>query len=129
MRGRVEIFATAWYEAERDRLEKRDQNRVEGRLTTLRRKAWQDAVADQTVRHLREGIFELRVPGRGAAFRVLFFLAPGHPLRLVVLTACVAKSVMKKRQRMDSEIQRSMDRRAWWLEEQRRQGKQSHGEL
>lgn len=126
MSERVEIVATPWYEAERERLGKEDQDRVERRLTLLRDKRWGDALRDETVKHLREGIYEVRVLGRGSAFRLLFFLAPGRSPRLVVLTTCVAKSVVKKRQRMDAEIQRAMDRRGWWLEEQLKKKQESH---
>ena len=78
-------------------------------------------MADQRVKHLSDGIYELRVLGRGAAYRALFFVAPGIAARVVVLTTCAAKSLMKKRAAMDAEIRRARDRRAWWMQRQKKE--------
>ena len=83
-------------------------------------KGWAAATADQSVRHLREGIHELRILGKGASFRVLFFLVPGRSPRVVVLTTCASKSEMKKRKRFEAELQRAKTRRDLWLKQQRK---------
>lgn len=72
------------------------------------------------MKHLRDGIYELRVLGTGAAYRLLFFVMPGRSPRVVVLTTCASKSVMQKRQRMEAEIDRASSRRAEWLEQQQK---------
>jgi hypothetical protein len=38
----------------------------------------------------------------------------------VVLTACLAKAKLKKRHRMDAELERAKNRRTAWLEQQRK---------
>ena len=114
----IEVIATSWYDAEFAALAPEHRTRIEKRLDTFRRKGWREAMTDHSVVHLRDGIFELRILGRGAAFRVLFFVAPGRSPHLVVLTTAAAKSVLKKRQRLDAEIERARHRRALWLEQQ-----------
>lgn len=74
-------------------------------------------MADRTIVALRDGIYELRVLGRGAAFRILFFVVPGRSPRLVVLTSVVATSVMKKKHRNDAELERAKQLRELWLEQ------------
>lgn len=121
MRDAVEIVTTSWYDAELRQLPLRDQDRIVDRLKVFGQKGWRQAMEDATVKHLRDGIHELRVLGRGAAFRVLFFVVPGRSPRVIVLTTCAAKSLMKKRSAMDAEIRRAVDRRAWWLEQQKKE--------
>lgn len=112
------VVVTEWFFEEVSALSGPDRDRVHRGLERLVRKGWSAAIADATVKHLRDGIHELRIMGRGAAFRVLFFLVPGRSPRVVVLTTCAAKSVMKKRQRMDAEVERAKWRRAVWMDQQ-----------
>lgn len=124
----LEVVTTEWYKADLLTLPQDDQDRVVARLRLLSRKGWGHAMADQTVKHLRDGIHELRVLGHGAAFRVLFFLAPGRAPRVVVLTACVTKSEMQKRKRLDAQLERAMRCRAVWLaQQQNRNPEDGHG--
>lgn len=122
MSDTLDVVPTRWYEAELLALSNEDQARVERRVAMLRRRGWKDSVTDRSIKHLRDGIHELRVLGRGAAFRVLFFVVPGRSPRVVVLTACAAKSLLKKRARLDAEIERAKSRRAAWLNENRKEG-------
>jgi phage-related protein len=115
----LEIVATPWYDAELSALPDPAQARVETQLERLRERTWESAITDQRIKRLQHGIYELRILGHGAAYRVLFFVAPGRSPRMLVLTTCVAKSMMKKRHRLDTEIHRAVDRRAWWLEQQK----------
>lgn len=127
MGDQVEVVTTPWYDADLRELPEYDQRRIADRLKAFARKGWRYAIGDQTVKHLRDGIHEVRVLGRGAAFRVLFFIVPGRSPRVVVLTTCAAKSVMKKRQRLDAEIERARARRAWWLEQQKKEEDDERG--
>lgn len=90
-------------------------------------KGWCAAMGNETIKPLRDGIYELRVLGRGAAFRLLFFVVPGLSPRMVVLTTCASKSDMLKRQRMEAEIDRAIQRRAAWME-QRNEDEEEHDE-
>lgn len=119
MSDELEIVPTPWFVSEVRALQGEDRVRIDRKLALFVQKGWSGAMADGTVKHLRDGIHELRVLGHGAAFRLLFFLMPGRTPRVVVLTSCAAKSVMKKRQRMDAEVERASNRRAWWLEQQK----------
>ena len=127
MSDSLEVVPTQWYESELMALPGPAQTRVERKVNALRQKGWDLAVKDQTIKHLRDGIHELRVLGHGAAFRVLFFVVPGRSPRLVVLTACPAKSAMKKHSRMDAEIERAVLRRALWLEQQKKNKENDDG--
>lgn len=127
MRDEVEIVTTPWYDAELLALPGPDKERVERQLKGLGATGWGRSMADQRIKHLRDGIHEVRILGRGAAYRVLFFVAPGRAARLVVLTTCAAKSLMKKRYAMDAEIRRALDRRAWWMEQQKQEEKDERG--
>jgi putative component of toxin-antitoxin plasmid stabilization module len=98
-------------------LPKRERRRVNERLKALGRKGWNAALADGTIKHLRDGIWEVRVLGTGAAYRLLFFPAPERAMRLVVVTTCAAKSVLTKRTRMEREIDRAISRRDQWIEQ------------
>ncbi len=118
MTDRLEVVSTPWYETELLALPRPDRDRVERRLKGLSARGWRRSIADQRIKHLRDGIHELRVLGRGSAYRLLFFVIPGRDARVVVLTTCAAKSLMKKRAAMDAAIQRALDRRAWWIEQQ-----------
>ncbi|HEX2076689.1 MAG TPA: type II toxin-antitoxin system RelE/ParE family toxin [Longimicrobium sp.] len=120
MSDALEVETTEWFEEEVLALPGPDQNRINRRLRGLPRKGWNAAIRDGTVSPLRDGIHELRIMGRGSAYRILFFLMPGRTPRLVVLTTCATKELMKKRQRMDAEIERAKWRRALWMEQQKR---------
>ncbi|HEY0019739.1 MAG TPA: type II toxin-antitoxin system RelE/ParE family toxin [Longimicrobium sp.] len=118
----LEVVPTVWYMAEVRALARKERDRIDRKLISLARKGWSAAVADLSVKHLRDGIYEFRILGRGAAFRILFFLAPGRSPRLVVLTTCASKSVMQKKLRLDTEVERAAGRRMAWLEQQRKGG-------
>jgi putative component of toxin-antitoxin plasmid stabilization module len=75
---------------------------------------------NRDVVELEDGIWELRVVGRGSAFRCLCFLDARARDRVVVLTACVAKASIKKRHVMTTEVQRAKVRRGLYLEQERR---------
>ncbi len=124
----LEVVATEWYKFDLATLPQEDQDRVSARLVSLSRKGWRQAMADQTVKHLRDGIHEVRVLGHGAAFRVLFFLAPGRSPRVVVLTACVAKSEMQKRKRLDAQVDRAMRLRAAWRAQQQNRDQEENAD-
>lgn len=116
----VEVVYSSWYNAELETLMDGHRERVERKIDVFVEKGWRSSVRDRTVAPLQDGIYELRILGRGAAFRVLFFLIPGTSPRVVVLTACVAKAVLKKRQRLDAELERAKHRRTVWLEQERK---------
>jgi hypothetical protein len=114
----IEVVVTDSYEADLALLPRIDQLRVTRKVDSLRRKTWNGAMGDRSVAPLMDGIYEVRVLGRGAAYRLLFFLAPGRSPRAVVLTACIAKGLMKKKAALNAEIARAKARRQDWLEEQ-----------
>ncbi|HEX6372969.1 MAG TPA: type II toxin-antitoxin system RelE/ParE family toxin [Longimicrobium sp.] len=122
MNDSLELVPTPWFIGEVRALQQEDRERIDRRLSDFARKGWTDSVADGSVKHLRDGIHELRILGRGAAFRLLFFLMPGRSPRVVVLSTCAAKAVMKKPKRMEAEIERAKDRRARWLQQQNKRG-------
>lgn len=118
MSDAVEVVLTDWYVGDLATLPDRDRVRVERKLRMLPKKKWSESLADGSVAPLKDGIYEVRVLGRGAAYRVLFFIVPGRVPRLVVMTACIAKSVMNKRASLNAEIARAKTRQARWLQEQ-----------
>lgn len=120
MSDRIEVEYTAWYNAEFAELPGDQQGRIQQRIRAMLAKGWNRAMADRTIAPLRDGIHELRIVGTGPAYRILFFVMPGRAPRLVVLTACVAKSLMTKRQRLDAELKRASERRTVWIAEQRK---------
>ena len=120
MSDRIEVAYSSWYNAEVAALPDEQGVWIEQRVRAMLAKGWRRSMADRTVAPLRDGIYELRVLGTGPAYRVLFFIMPGRSPRMVVLTACVAKSVMIKRQRLDTELKRASERRAAWIAEQRK---------
>jgi putative component of toxin-antitoxin plasmid stabilization module len=123
MSEHFELVPTSWYMAEVGALAREQRVRIDRTLVAFANKGWAAAMADQTIKHLRDGIHELRVLGTGPAFRVLFFVVPGRAPRVVVLTTCASKSVMQKRQRMNAELERARNRRAAWLEQQKQRGR------
>lgn len=116
MSDSLEVVASAWFRREFGELQKEQRNRINRKLSELAEKGWSAAMADQTIKHLHDGIYEVRVLGR-PAFRLLFFVVPGRRPRVVVLTTCAAKSLMKKRQRLTAEVERAKSRRAAWTAE------------
>jgi hypothetical protein len=118
MRDEVRIVYTRWYNADLKRLPESSQAIIEKTIALLEEKGWEKALIARLIAPLQDGIYELRVNRRGAAFRILFFLAPGRTPQVVVLTTCAAKSEIKKRHRMNAEIKRAKERRAMWLEQQ-----------
>ena len=111
----LEVVTSLWYMLELEALSKDHRDQIQRKLIAFAAKGWSAAMADQTVKHLQDGIYELRVLGHGAAFRLLFFVVPGRRPRVIVLTTCAAKSLMQKRRRLDAEIERAKDRRAAWM--------------
>jgi hypothetical protein len=120
MRDAVEVEFTHDCRAELRELAKAERDWIAQKIRHFIGKGWSAAVADQSVKHLEDGIHELRILGQGASFRLLFFIVPGRSPRMVVLTSCAAKSLLKKRKRMEAEIARARRRRAAWLEQMRR---------
>jgi putative component of toxin-antitoxin plasmid stabilization module len=116
----VRLEFTHDYLAEISSLPARQRIRIADRLTHLPVKGWSAAVRDRDVAPLRDGIWEVRVLGKGAAYRILFFVHPGSPGRLMVLTTCMAKASIKKPRVMDAAIERARTRREKWLSEQER---------
>jgi putative component of toxin-antitoxin plasmid stabilization module len=123
----IDLVFSSWYNEELAALPSEQQARIEARIGRLPMKGWMEAMADRTIAPLRDGIYEIRVLGTGPAFRVLFFVVPGRTPRIVVLTSCVAKSVMTKRHRLDAELERAKVRRDLWLEHQRKRGTHEGG--
>lgn len=117
MKDTLKVVASSWYAAEVRALPAHHRDRIDRKLAALVAKGWSAAIGDGSVKHLRDGIHELRVLGQGAAFRLLFFLVPGRSPRVVVLTTCAAKSTLAKRQRLDAEIERAQNRRTVWMEQ------------
>ena len=121
MADEIQIFTTPWFEAEQKELPLADRQRITRRLRALREKGWVAALADGTIKHLRDGIWEVRVLGQ-AAYRLLFYPAPGRAIRVVVLTNCAAKSAVAKKRLLDLEIERARSRRHAWLDHQKEDG-------
>lgn len=115
MHDEIRIDSSRWFTEELLGLPVKDAERVVDRLDSLQRKGWRAAITDGTIKHLRDGIWEVRVLGAGAAYRLLFFPAPARAMRLVVLTTCAAKSVVAKRKRLELEIDRAIRRRDEWI--------------
>lgn len=116
MSDALEIVASSWYQLELQALPEAHRDRIIAKVLDCAAKGWSASMSDETIKHLQDGIYELRILGRGAAFRLLFFVVPGRQPRLVVLTTCAAKSRMTKRQQVAAEITRATARRAAWME-------------
>lgn len=111
----VQIEFTEWFEDELGTLPPDQKVRVLKRIALLERKGWIISAKDEDVVPLDGIIWEIRIVGRGPAYRVLCFQVPGHPGRIVVLTNCVKKGLMKKRKVGNAEIARARMRRERWL--------------
>jgi hypothetical protein len=70
--------------------------------------------------HLQDGIYEVRVVGTGAAYRVLGFVGPDTPGRLAVAPSRVSKGSMKEGGVMAGELTRARNR--LWRERWTREG-------
>lgn len=113
----IRIISTRWFTDDLHRVPVDQQRRIRRRLGMLEAKGWMAAVADGTIEHLRDGIWEVRVLGKGAAYRVFFFPAPRRTIRMLVLTTVAAKSAVAKQRRLDLEIERARRRRDGWIAE------------
>jgi hypothetical protein len=114
----VQLVPSSWFTQEFSALPVHLQERVAKRLQTFEQKGWSASTSSRDIVALKDGIWELRVLGRGAAFRVLFFLDPRERSRVVVLTTCASKSSIKKAHMMSAEITRAKMRRAQWLQQE-----------
>jgi mRNA-degrading endonuclease RelE of RelBE toxin-antitoxin system len=118
MSDTFKVVFSSWFRDEVRRIPDDDRSWIARKLGDLRKKSWSEAVRDRTVAPLRDGIWEVRVLGHGAAYRLLFFIVPGRSPRMVVLTSCAAKSAMVKKKLLDAAIGRALDRRASWIEQE-----------
>lgn len=115
MDGPVEIEYTGWIVEELLALPAEQQARIAGRVRLLGARGLAASARLGHVKALEDGIWELRVLGKGPSFRLLFFVAPGRTPRLVVLTSCVRKSEMLRRNVLDAAVARARRRRDLWL--------------
>lgn len=88
----VEIVYMAEAKKEIAALPENQQARVVGRIEQVRKVGWQDSLENKTVKKLEGQIYEIRVTGKGTAYRVLCFQMGGKNGRIVVTTSCEAKS-------------------------------------
>lgn len=107
---------TKWFRTELKALPPDQSARVVGRIHLLERKGWSISLKDDDVEELEDGIYELKVRGRGPAYRPLFFVVPGNPGRVVILTNCVSKGILKKGRVKKGQITQAKNRRAEWLQ-------------
>jgi len=117
MSDAVRVESTEWFENELRELPPDQQARVLRRVSLLERKGWTISTKDKDLVPLEDGIWEVRVVGKGPAYRVLCFEVPQEPGRIVVLTNCVKKGLMKKGNVKKGEIERAKVRREVWLRE------------
>ena len=117
MRDEIRIISSSWFKEEFLSIPEVQRKRIDRRLSALQGKGWMAAVADGTIEHLEEGIWEVRVLGIGAAYRILFFPAPGRTMRLLVLTSCTSKTAVGKRRLLKLAIERAKRRRDLWIEQ------------
>jgi putative component of toxin-antitoxin plasmid stabilization module len=116
VRDGIRIVTSYWFDEEFHALPEPARKRINRRLLGLQVKGWTAALADGTIDHLEDGIWEVRVPGTGPAYRLLFFPAPGRAMRLVVLTSCLSKTAVGKRRLLSRAIERAKRRRDLWIE-------------
>lgn len=118
MQDALTIEFTTWFIEELQELPTDEQARVARRLAVLERKGWAASAENRDVAPLKDGIWEVRIVGKGPSYRLLCFQIPGDPGRIVVLTSCVKKGLMKKSAVKDAEIERASTKRALWLSQQ-----------
>ncbi len=92
-----------------------DQARVVARIEQVQKTGWQNALETQTVKKLRGDIYEIRVAGKGSAYRVLCFQTGGQGGRIVVTTSCETKSNLLRQRRLRQAISRAESRREKWF--------------
>lgn len=117
MRDEIRVVSTPWFEDEMLSVPVDQRRRIRRRLGTLEIKGWTGAIADGTIQHIRDGIWEVRVVGHGAAYRIFFFPAPRRAMRTLVLTTAAPKSAIEKQRLLDLEVERARRRRAEWIAE------------
>jgi hypothetical protein len=118
MRDDVKMAYTDDFRRELLAIPPEQQRRVARRIAHQERRGWADGVKAGDLVPLQHEIWELRIVGRGAAYRVLFALVPRDPVRLLLLTTCSSKARLKKRAVMDAELRRARARLDHWLEQQ-----------
>lgn len=94
--------------------------RIEERLRIVRAAGWDAARSAGMVRDLgriAKGIFEIRVTGRGEAYRLLCFATGDGSGRIVVVAGCVEKSRLLGPLRMKEHVLRAAARREAWMAE------------
>ncbi len=94
--------------------------RIEERLRIVRAAGWEAARSAGMVRdlgRLAKGIFEIRVTGRGEAYRLLCFATGDGSGRIVVVAGCVEKSRLIGALRMKEHVLRAAARRDEWMAE------------
>lgn len=119
MNDEIRIVSSSWFTAEFLELSAPARKRIDRRLAGLQEKGWTAALADGTIKHLEEDIWEVRVLGTGESYRLLFFPTPGRRMRLLVLTTCATKAAVGKRRLLSLAIERARSRRDWWIEQQK----------
>ncbi|HEX2210669.1 MAG TPA: type II toxin-antitoxin system RelE/ParE family toxin [Longimicrobium sp.] len=120
MHDEIRIISSTWFKQELLRLPEKQQTRIRRRLGMLAVKGWMASIADGTIDHLRDGIWEMRVAGPGAAYRIFFFPAPRRVMRTLVLATAVPKSAADKQRLLDLEIERAKRRRDEWIAQNRK---------
>ena len=120
MAGDIRTEWTSWFRKELGELPPDQQARVFRRVRTFEEKGWDASAADQDIKRLEGEIWELRIHGKGPAYRILFFPDPADPRKVVVLANCVKKGLMKKSKVSRAEIKRADSRRLEWLDGRKR---------
>jgi phage-related protein len=111
----IEAVHTEWFTEELEALPPDQQARVLRRIDTFERKGWRISAADEDIKELRDNVWELRVIGKGPAYRALFCPFTGATKRFALLTNCVKKAFMKKGKVKEGEITRALSRCSEWL--------------
>ncbi len=88
--------------------------RITRALYKLQRFGWTDALKIRLVAHLSGHIHEVRVPGRGRAYRLTCFTVPEGESSTVVIVDCIPKSRWKPRQ-LTTYLARAERVRATWV--------------
>lgn len=118
MSDRLEVAFTDECRAELRELPRKHRSWIAGVVKQLQAKGWNAAVTDRTLAPLDDGIWELRIRGHGAAYRILLFVMPGRSPRVIVLTLCLAKSESQKMRVLKSAIARAARRRQVWIQQE-----------
>ncbi|HEX9939015.1 MAG TPA: type II toxin-antitoxin system RelE/ParE family toxin [Longimicrobium sp.] len=121
MAGDFQAEWTSWFRKELRELPPDQQARVARRVRIFEQKGWNASAADLDIKRLDGEIWELRVHGKGPAYRILFFPDPENAQRVVVLVNCVKKALMKKSKVSRAEIERADSRRLEWLDNRKKE--------